>query len=121
MNRKHYFKLADYLGTFKYHLENFLKNNEIDFNAKEDLSSEFIGLKDNITTLLKEDNKLFNFDLFDNEIDKVMHIREKEYKEEKKIKLLEKIFNQDTLNKFNDRNEKENLRLMDMEDGTRKL
>jgi len=82
MNKKHYFKMANYLGTFKYHLESFLKNNEIDFNAKEDFSSEFIGLKDNITTLLKEDNKLFNFDLFDNEIDRVMHTREKEYKEE---------------------------------------
>lgn len=93
--------MANYLGTFKYHLENFLKNNEIDFNAKEDLSSEFIGLKDNITTLLKEDNKLFNFDLFDNEIDRVFVKREKEY-----------IWNKD---------EKENLKLMDMEDGTRKL
>ena len=113
MNRKHYFKLADYLGTFKFHLESFLKNNEIDFNAKEDLSSEFIGLKDNITTLLKEDNKLFNFDLFDNEIDKVMHIREKEYKEDEEHTKSKHILNKAW--------EKENLKLMDMEDGTRKL
>jgi len=119
MNRKHYFKMANYLGTFKYHLESFLKNNEIDFNAKKDFSSEFIGLKDNITTLLKEDNKLFNFDLFDNEIDKVMHIREKEYKEEEEEEKREDKRIKDERNQRE--YEKENLKLMDMEDGTRKL
>ena len=83
MHRKHYFKLADYLGTFKYHLESFLKNNQIDFNEKQDLSDEFINMKDNITTMLKKDNRLFSFDKFNDEIDRIVSQREKEYKEEK--------------------------------------
>ena len=78
MTRKDYFKLADYLGTFKYHLESFLKNNEIDFNEKQVLSDEFINLKDNITTMLKQDNRLFSFDKFNNEIDRIMLERKRE-------------------------------------------
>ena len=103
MNRKHYFKLADYLGTFKFHLEQHLKenSNHTDWQEKEELSNEFINLKDNITTLLKEENKEFHFGKFNNEIDRVFVKREKEY-----------IWNKD---------EKENLKLMDMEDGTRRL
>jgi len=103
MNRKHYFKLADYLGTFKFHLEQHLKENSnyTDWQEKEELSNEFINLKDNITTLLKEENKQFHFGKFNNEIDRVFVKREKEY-----------VWNKD---------EKENLKLMDMEDGTRRL
>ena len=103
MNRKHYFKLADYLGTFKFHLEQHLKENSnyTDWQEKEELSNEFINLKDNITTLLKEENKEFHFGKFNNEIDRVFVKREKEY-----------VWNKD---------EKENLKLMDMEDGTRRL
>ena len=78
MTRKDYIKLADYLGTFKYHLESFLKNNQIDFNEKQDLSDEFINLKDNITTMLKKDNRLFSFDKFNNEIDRIMLERKRE-------------------------------------------
>ena len=78
MTRKDYIKLADYLGTFKYHLESFLKNNQIDFNEKQDLSDEFINMKDNITTMLKKDNKLFCFDKFNNEIDRIMLERKRE-------------------------------------------
>ena len=37
---------------------------------------------DNITTLLKEENKDFHFGKFNNEIDRVFVKREKEYKEE---------------------------------------
>ncbi len=84
MNRKHYFKMADYLGTFKYHLEQHLKenSNHTDWQEKQDISNEFINLKDNITTLLKEENREFHFGKFNNEIDRVMLKREKEYKEE---------------------------------------
>ena len=78
MTRKDYIKLADYLGTFKYHLESFLKNNQIDFNEKQDLTDEFINMKDNITTMLKKDNKLFCFDKFNNEIDRIMLERKRE-------------------------------------------
>ena len=71
--RKHYFKLADYLGTFKFHLEQFGKAtiNQIDYDTKQDLVNEFINMKDNITTMLKKDNKLFCFDKFNNEIDRI--------------------------------------------------
>tara|TARA_S200002703_G_scaffold65810_1_gene56902 strand:- start:403 stop:723 length:321 start_codon:yes stop_codon:yes gene_type:complete len=76
--------MADYLGTFKYHLEQHLKenSNHTDWQEKQDISNEFINLKDNITTLLKEENKDFHFGKFNNEIDRVFVKREKEYKEE---------------------------------------
>ncbi len=76
--------MADYLGTFKYHLEQHLKenSNHTDWQEKQDISNEFINLKDNITTLLKEENREFHFGKFNNEIDRVMLKREKEYKEE---------------------------------------
>ena len=83
MTRKHYFKLADYLGTFKYHLEQHLKENSNYWQEKEELSNEFINMKDNITTMLKKDNRLFSFDKFNNEIDRIVTQREKEYKEER--------------------------------------
>ena len=40
--------MADYLGTFKYHLEQHLKenSNHTDWQEKEELSNEFINLKD---------------------------------------------------------------------------
>ena len=40
-------------------------------------------MKDNITTMLKKDNRLFSFDKFNNEIDRIVTQREKEYKEER--------------------------------------
>ena len=85
MHKKHYFKLADYLGTFKYHLEQFGKGtiNQLDYETKQDLINEFINMKDNITTMLKKDNRLFSFDKFNDEIDRIVSQREKEYKEER--------------------------------------
>tara|TARA_B100001939_G_C16744618_1_gene531222 strand:+ start:140 stop:469 length:330 start_codon:yes stop_codon:yes gene_type:complete len=84
-SRKHYFKLADYLGTFKFHLEQFGKAtiNQIDYDTKQDLVNEFINMKDNITTMLKKDNRLFSFDKFNDEIDRIVLQREEEYKKEK--------------------------------------
>ena len=56
MNRKHYFKLADYLGTFEFHMQDNLK--DMHYQTKEDLFQELSNLVDNIKVLLK---KTINF------------------------------------------------------------
>ena len=109
MNRKHYFKLADYLGTFEFHMQDNLK--DMHYQIKEDLFQELTNLVDNIKVLCKEDNRLFDEDKFQDEIGNVLQKRKKEYKEEQ-----QKEYDEET-----SEYEKENLKLMDMEDGTRRL
>ena len=56
MNRKHYFKMADYLGTFKFHLEQHLKenSNHTDWQEKEELINPSIDYVVNVCRLIEK-------------------------------------------------------------------
>ena len=71
-SKKHYYKLADALGTFKYYLE----HDDID------ITDEFNNLVSGIMTVLKDDNKEFKAGIFEDEIQNKYKERYKEYIEE---------------------------------------
>ena len=71
-SKKHYYKIADSLGTFKY----YLKHDDID------IQDELDNLISGIMTVLKDDNKEFKADIFENEIKKIYNERFVEYNTE---------------------------------------
>ena len=71
-SKKHYYKLADALGTFKY----YLKHDDID------IEDEFDNLVSHVMTIFKDDNKDFKEDIFANEIKKIYNERFVEYNTE---------------------------------------
>ena len=71
-SKKHYYKLADALGTFKY----YLKHDDID------IEDEFDNLVSHVMTIFKDDNKNFKQDIFENEIKKIYNERFVEYNTE---------------------------------------
>jgi hypothetical protein len=71
-SKKHYYKIADILGTFKY----YLKHDNID------IQDELDNLISGVMTVLKDDNKEFKQDIFENEITKIYNERFVEYNTE---------------------------------------
>ena len=86
-SKKHYYRFADILGTFNFHLENNLKGQH--WPIREDLGQELTNLIDGMKLILKDDNKDFREDLFQDEINSVLQKRRKEYEEERKKELQE--------------------------------
>ena len=76
LSRKHYFKLADFFGTFEHHLKDtgvWLDNDG------EDINQEFDNLIDNVVNFCLEDNRLFKPQTFRDEIKNVRSKKQKEY------------------------------------------
>tara|TARA_R100001163_G_C5009984_1_gene156269 strand:+ start:611 stop:850 length:240 start_codon:yes stop_codon:yes gene_type:complete len=76
MHRKHYFKLANYLGTFEFYLKDCGTWIDNDF---EDIDQEFNSLVDNVVNLCLDDNKAFRPQTFRDEIESVRAKRQKIY------------------------------------------
>ena len=75
-SKKHYYKLADILGTFKYYL----------INDNIDITCEFDNLVEGICNILSSDNNQFNDEKFRDEIVSKYKERYKEYIEEPREK-----------------------------------
>ena len=75
-SRKHYYKLADILGTFKYYL----------IHDNIDIECELDNLIEGVCNILSSDNKQFNDEKFRDEIKSKYKERYKEYIEEPREK-----------------------------------
>jgi len=75
-SKKHYYRFADILGTFKYYL----------INDDIDITCEFDNLVEGICNILSSDNKQFDDEKFRDEIKSKYKERYKEYIEEPREK-----------------------------------
>ena len=82
-SKKHYYRFADILGTFKYYL----------INDDIDITCEFDNLVEGICNILSSDNKQFDDEKFRDEIVSKYKERYKEYIEEPREKELEEAVN----------------------------